>query len=245
LLLQVKEAEKEEAPVKIRKKESKENIPATNIDDIKVSVHAEAQKPDKPERTVKPVPETVPEETTPPSDRKSDTASSLETVDSRQEPIRKYSSEERLARASQSQGQRNSPRSDDGSVQMFQMGERRGSMDLKTGATPAAGTLSDLKRQRSLEHQNALVKKSKENVTDSSRSSNVSIDRVSNGSNGTTPLLENNNKTGHMQPNSVSPTPYYIPPSPAYGDPPLRKFKAQNTEIVGGDETKQRCCTIM
>ena len=142
---------------------------------------------------------------------------------------------------------RSSGRSDEGSSENYNMGERRGSMDFKTAGTPAAGTLSDLKRQRSLQHQNALTKKSNENnaTTDSSRSSNVSIDHVSNGSNGTTPLLENNNKSGHMQPNSVSPTPYYIPPSPAYGDPPLRKFKAQNTEIVGGDDSKQRCCTIM
>ncbi|XP_064641766.1 protein phosphatase 1 regulatory subunit 16A-like isoform X9 [Lineus longissimus] len=238
------EAEKGDVPVKTRKKENKENIPATNIDDIKVSVHVEEAKSDKPDhRTVKPVPETVPEETTPPSEKKPDTSLSLDVADSG--PIRKYSSEERLARGSQSHGQRSSPRSDEESVQMFQMGERRGSMDLKTGGTPAAGTLSDLKRARSLEHQNAKMKRSRENITDSSRSSNVSVDRVSNGSNGTTPLLENNNKTGHMQPNSVSPTPHHIPPSPAYGDPPLRKFKAQNTEIVGGDESKQRCCTIM
>ncbi|XP_074646447.1 uncharacterized protein LOC141902560 isoform X2 [Tubulanus polymorphus] len=124
----------------------------------------------------------------------------------------------------------------------FTLKDRRGSMEVhvSSGSTNAnSGTLSDLKRHRSASMQRTRSLEKSE--TESCKSSSNSI----NSSNGTTPLIHLDNNNKNAQTNAVVPTPYFIPPSPAYGDPPLRKFKAHNTEIVGGDSTKQSCCTIL
>ena len=133
---------------------------------------------------------------------------------------------------------------DDASYQTYQLKERTGSMDLRGAASPSAGTLAELKRQRMQQHLGS--RRSGEREGDGAmKASDGSVDRCSTSSNGTTPLLDNNNKLAHAQSNSVSPAPYHHPPSSAYQDPPRHKFKAQETEIVGGDEVKPRCCTIL
>ncbi len=122
-------------------------------------------------------------------------------------------------------------------------------------SVPPTGTLSDLKRQRALQLQNAL------RARDPAFQSNTSLSDAHLGITGTLEnstdsihshqsnnLLPASEHNGHSpnqsRSNSTGPSPFIA--TVPIADPPKRRFTATSpSEIIGGDNEKQNCCIIL
>ena len=97
-----------------------------------------------------------------------------------------------------------------------------------------SGTLADLKKQRAQQFQNSLRYRDTKNLQQKMDDVNGKEGQV--GTNGQANSVGNNHTNAN---NNL----YY---SQIPTDPPIHRFTANSTtEIIGGDDGKQRCCCVM
>ena len=113
-----------------------------------------------------------------------------------------------------------------------------------SNVAPPTGTLADLKRQRAMQLQNQLQNSRLGPLP-------VTEGQTTNGNYKNTPnanVVPPSERNGHspsMADSRVNSQDYYTT-VPMGGDPPKRRYTATSpSEIVGGDDGKQRCCVIL
>lgn len=198
--------------------EEMKDVPATNIDDVSVSV-------DKPETPSAP----TPRQWKPPV---------VDEMDHNQEP----SHEPRPAQVKERERQTTETTCNSSDMSSRESNHSgvpgQAVKTLPSGVPPPQGTLADLKKQRLAQLQTNLQKK--EHHTSSNGNGSIAVTQNN-------PVLPQNGHSPNLSGDRSAPstpTNVYFPPPPQ-GDPPKRRFTAtQPSEIVGNDG-KQNCCVIV
>ena len=205
--------------------EDKENIPTSNIDDISVTVPMAVDTMKRRDRDIIAERESEPAQahTASSGTRHNNDRKMAETKQSHHEPQTQQPMAAPSHQTTNSLG--HSPVEND----IPYIDSRRGSQ----GVVPS-GTLADLKKQRSQQLQNSLRYRDTALLeSDMAPYKDKDNDMQENKGNNVT---RNGHGLGNDRPNA------YVP----RGDQQLHRFSAiHSSEIIGGDDSKQRCCVVM